>query len=417
MASFLENTQQHVARAASVLELDAAVLAILEKPREVHAFEVPMPMEDGSTRIFSAWRVQHNDVLGPYKGGIRYHPASSIDEVSALASLMTWKTSLAGLPYGGAKGAVTVDPKTMTPKELEAVSRSYVRRLVQVIGPDRDIPAPDVGTNAQVMAWMADEYGKLTGHYEPAAFTGKPVEIGGSQGREEATGFGGVVILREYLKTAGGELPATGLRIAIQGMGNVGGVIAEELAKAGHRVVALADSKGGMFREEGIDVPVMIAAKAASHGPLTEIVAGDAKIISNDELLALDVDVLIPAALENVITVENAERIQANVILEMANGPITPEADAILTRREIAVIPDILANAGGVIGSYLEWVQGRSRYYWEKEEALAKVEKLIAEAFRRVAAVRADRGVSWREAAYIRAVGRVAAAMRFRGWV
>lgn len=415
MASFLENTRQHVARAASALELGADVLASLEKPREVHAFEVPMPLEDGSTKIFSAWRVQHNDALGPYKGGIRYHPASSMDEVSALASLMTWKTSLAGLPYGGAKGAITVDPKAMTPKELEAVSRSYVRRLSQVIGPDRDIPAPDVGTNAAVMAWMADEYGKLTGHYEPAAFTGKPVEIGGSEGREEATGFGGAAVLREYLKTAGGELPSVGLRIAIQGTGNVGGIIAEELMKAGHRIVALADSKGAIFREAGIDVPVVIAAKAASRGPLAEI-SGDAKIISNEELLALDVDVLIPAALENVITAENAERIQAKIILEMANGPVTPEADVILAGREVAVIPDILANSGGVIGSYLEWVQGRSRYYWEKDEVLAKVEKAIVESFRALAKIRADRGGTWRDAAYIRAVERVVVAMRLRGW-
>lgn len=415
MASFLENTREHVRRAASALNISTDILDALEKPREVHAFEIPTVMADGSTKIFSAWRVQHNDVLGPYKGGIRYHPASSHDEVSALASLMTWKTSLAGLPFGGAKGAVTVDPKTMTPKELEAVSRSYVRRLVQVIGPDHDIPAPDVGTNAEVMAWMADEYAKLTGCYEPAAFTGKPVEIGGSHGREEATGFGGAVILGEYLKTAGGELPAAGLRVAIQGMGNVGGVIAEELVKTGHRVVALADSKGAIFREEGIDVPVVIAAKAASRGSLTDV-AGDAKIISSEELLALDVDVLIPAALENVITVENAERVQAKVILEMANGPTTPEADVILASREVAVIPDIFANSGGVIGSYLEWVQGRSRYYWEKEEVLAKIEKTVAAAFHAVAKTRNERGGTWREAAYIRAVERVAAAMRLRGW-
>lgn len=416
MASFLENTRINIARASSVLELGTDILEVLEKPQEVRAFEVPTSMEDGSTRIFSAWRVQHNDVLGPYKGGIRFHPASNLDEVSALASLMTWKTSLAGLPYGGAKGAITVDPKMMTPKELEAVSRTYVRRLSQYIGPDRDIPAPDVGTNAQVMAWMADEYGKLTGAYEPAAFTGKPIEIGGSQGREEATGFGGAVILREYLKSNGGELPRTGLRVAIQGMGNVGGVIAEELVKAGHRVVALADSKGAIYRAEGIDVPVVIAAKATANRPLTEI-AGDAKVISNDELLALDVDVLIPAALENVITEANAEKVQAKVVLEMANGPITPEADALLAQREIAVIPDILANAGGVVGSYFEWVQGRNRYYWEKDEVLARIERMLSEAFRAVARMREARGGTWREAAYIRAVERVVGAMRLRGWV
>ena len=289
MASFLENTKHYVERAASALGLGADALALLEKPKNVAAFDIPLPLDSGETRIFKAWRVQHNDALGPFKGGIRYHPASNLDEVEALASLMTWKTSLVGIPYGGAKGAVTVNPKELSARELEAISRSYVRRLFDVIGPKKDIPAPDVGTTPQVMAWMVDEYSKLVGHFEPTAFTGKPVEIGGSFGRDTATGFGGAVVLREYARSAG--LEPKKLRVAIQGFGAVGSAIANILAKEDYRVVGLSDSKGAIFNDDRIDVEEVLRVQEerglVNRRPcsLEEASGGMCKVISNEELL------------------------------------------------------------------------------------------------------------------------------------
>lgn len=428
MATFFEQTRASVGRAASALGLDAGTISLLEKPKQVHAFDIPLPMESGGlstgsgreTRIFKAWRIQHSDALGPYKGGIRYHPDSNLDEVEALASLMTWKTSLVGIPYGGAKGAVTVDPKGLLPRELEAVSRSYVRRLFDVIGPKRDIPAPDVGTTPQVMAWMVDEYSKLAGYFEPTAFTGKPVEIGGSFGRDTATGFGGAVVLREFLKAK--KLTAKKLTVAIQGFGAVGSSIARLLFKEGYRVVALSDSKGAMYQPDGIDVEATIQTQGerglVNQRPcsLEEASGGKCRVITNDALLELEVDILIPAALENVVNETNAERLTANVILEMANGPVSAEADAILASKGIEVIPDILANSGGVVGSYFEWVQGLARFYWEEDEVFSRIERIMAKAFAAVAEGRA-KGGSWREASYRLAVKRVADAMRLRGWV
>ncbi len=421
MVSFIENTNGYVREAASALGLGAGVLAWLDKPKAVHAFEIPLAMQNGGTRLYKAWRVQHNDARGPFKGGIRYHPQSNLGEVSALASLMTWKTALVGIPYGGAKGAVSVDPKTLSSKELEAVSRSYVRKLFEYIGPKRDIPAPDVGTTPQVMAWMVDEYSKLAGHFEPTAFTGKPVEIGGSFGRDTATGFGGAVVLREFLKTL--HLAPDTLRVAIQGFGAVGSAIARLLFQEGYRVVALSDSRGTIYHPDGIDVEETIRVQAergsVNQRPcsLEEASGGRCKVISNDELLELDVDVLIPAALENAITAENAGGIKARVVFEMANGPTTPEAEAMLTRRDIEVIPDILGNSGGVVGSYFEWVQSLARYYWDEAEVFSQIDKIMVKAFQAVARERQVRGGTWREASYRLAVGRVAEAMRLRGWI
>ena len=450
MATFLENTKEHVRIAASALGLSSDVLAMLEKIKEVHTFEIPLPRARrslggggdgaGETRVFKAWRVQHNDARGPYKGGIRYHPDSNLDEVSALASLMTWKTALVGIPYGGAKGAVTVNPKELSLKELEAVSRSYVRKLFDVIGPQRDIPAPDVGTNPQVMAWMVDEYSKLIGHFEPNAFTGKPVEIGGSFGRDTATGFGGAVILREYLKSDSRfQIPDSRPRVAIQGFGAVGATIAQLLFGDGYRVVALSDSRGAIYDSEGINVDEIMRVKeergSVNNLPcsLEEAAGGKCRAVSNEELLELDADILIPAALENVITGENAGRIKARVILEMANGPVTPEAEEVLAKAGVEVVPDILANAGGVVGSYFEWVQGLQRFYWEEDEVNGKIERILVKAMSAVEKEKTNGGPprstsrrgssshglggSWREAAYRLAVGRVAEAMRLRGWV
>lgn len=420
MATFFEETRASVERAAGSVGIRSDAFSVLQKPREIHAFEIPQPMENGETRVFKAWRVQHNNVLGPYKGGIRYHPASNLDEVEALASLMTWKTSLVGIPYGGAKGAVTVDPKQLSPKELEAVSRSYVRRLFDVIGPKKDIPAPDVGTTPQIMAWMMDEYSKLAGQFEPTAFTGKPIEIGGSFGRDTATGFGGAVVLREFLKPK--KLTTKKLRVAVQGFGAVGSAIARLLAEEGYSVVALSDSRGAIYDPDGFDVGELIRTQEekglVSQRPcsLEEAAGGKCRITTNEELLELDVDILIPAALEGVINAANAERVTASVILEMANGPVSAEADSILASKGVTVIPDILANSGGVVGSYFEWVQGLARFYWNEEEVFSRMEKIMARTFAAVAAEQA-KGGTWREASYRLAVRRVADAMRLRGWV
>ncbi len=420
MATFFAETRASVERAAESLGLSGGARLALQEPREVHAFEIPQPMENGETRVFKAWRVQHNNVLGPYKGGIRYHPDSDLDEVSALASLMTWKTSLVGIPFGGAKGAVTVDPKQLSVKELEQVSRSYVRRLSDAIGPKRDIPAPDVGTTPQIMAWMVDEYSKFAGHYEPTAFTGKPIEIGGSFGRDTATGFGGAVVLREFLKVK--KLKPKNLRVAIQGFGAVGSAMARLLTEEGYSVVALSDSRGATYDPDGLDVEELMRTQEengqVSQRPcsLEEASGAKCRVMTNEELLLLDVDVLVPAALENAINAGNAERVRAKVILEMANGPVSAEADAVLVAKGITLLPDILANSGGVVGSYFEWVQGLARFYWEEEEVFSRMEKIMARAFAAAAGEQA-RGGTWREASYRLAVKRVADAMRLRGWI
>ncbi|MBI2637468.1 MAG: Glu/Leu/Phe/Val dehydrogenase [Candidatus Sungbacteria bacterium] len=380
-------------------------------------------MEDGSTKKFQAWRVQHNDALGPYKGGIRFHQDSSLDEVQALASLMTWKTSLMGIPFGGGKGAVKVNPKELKPSELEQLSRGFVHGVFEAIGPERDVPAPDVNTDGQIMAWMTDEYSKMKGQNAPAAFTGKPIELGGSKGREIATAFGGFVVLREYLKKASDVSFMTGdLTCAIQGFGNVGGHIARMLAEAGFCVVALSDSKGAIYRLEGIDVSELVKMQKEKGiinnktCSLEEASGGNCKVIGNKELLELDVDILIPAALENQITKENAGNIKAKIILEMANGPTTKEAEDILVKKGIAVLPDILANGGGVVGSYFEWVQNLQRFYWEESDVIQRLDKVMSDAFRATAHTKAEYKCTWRQAAFVRAVKRVADAMRLRGY-
>ncbi|MBI2055640.1 MAG: Glu/Leu/Phe/Val dehydrogenase [Candidatus Sungbacteria bacterium] len=424
MTFFLEGVNENMTRTASELGLGAEVLNLLERPRKIHEFDIPLPLADGSIKNLRAWRVQHNDALGPFKGGIRYHPDSDLDEVMALATLMTWKTSLVGIPYGGAKGAIAVDPKSLSPKELEILSRGYVQALWQNIGPKKDIPAPDVGTNPQIMAWMVDEYSKLVGHFEPTAFTGKPVEIGGSFGRDTATGFGGAVVLREFLKQHSTlNTPQSTFSVAIQGFGAVGSAMAKLLFGQGYKIIALSDSRGAIYNADGIDVVEVIKIQEekglVSQKPcsLEEAGGGKCKTISNAELLESDVDILVPSALESVVTAENAERIQAKVILEMANGPVAPEAEEALARRGVEIIPDILANSGGVVGSYFEWVQGLARFYWEEDQVFEKIEKIMVKAFNAVAQEKGRSGGTWREASYRLAVGRVVDAMRLRGWI
>ena len=419
MSTFFEQTQILVERTASVLGLSAETLARLNTPDRVLEFEVSVTMDDGTEKKFSGWRVQHNNALGPYKGGIRFHSDSNLDEVKALASLMTWKTSLMGLPYGGAKGAVAVDPRSLSPRELEELSRGYARAIAEHIGPDKDVPAPDVGTNAQIMEWMVDEYEKIIGKPSPATFTGKPIEKGGSQGREEATGFGGYIILREFLKF---QIPnskfQTQLTAAIQGFGNVGQHIASFLYNHGLKIIAVSDSKGGLCEPEGIDIPRLLEVKEKTgiidRNKCYALSAHEmlCRDCSNASLLTLNTYILIPAALENQIIEQNAPDVKANVILEMANGPVTPEAEAILFSKGVEIIPDILANGGGVVGSYFEWVQSRENNYWEKDRVLAAIEEKMIAAFRAVAEAKETHHVSWREAAYARAIGRVAQAMR-----
>ena len=418
MSTFFEQTQTLVKRAADVLGLSAEMLTRLNTPDRVLEFELSVRMDDGTEKKFPAWRVQHNNALGPYKGGIRFHQDSNLDEVKALASLMTWKTSLMGIPYGGAKGAVVVDPRSLSARELEELSRSYVRAVAQYIGPDKDVPAPDVGTNAQIMEWMVDEYEKIVGKPSPAAFTGKPIEKGGSHGREEATGFGGYVIIKEYMAHKAFADTGENITAAIQGFGNVGQNIASFLYRHGLKIIAVSDSKGGLCEPEGINIPRLLEIKEktgiidrnkcyalSAHQMLC-------RDCSNASLLAIKTDILIPAALENQITEINAPDVKAKVILEMANGPVTPEAEALLLSQGIDIIPDILANGGGVVGSYFEWMQSGANDYWNKERVLQAIEEKMKAAFRDVANTKGTHGVSWREAAYIRALGRVVQAMK-----
>lgn len=424
MSTFFENTKQFIAHAATLAHISDDMLAKLETPDRVLSFEISIGTQEGVLKKFSGWRVQHNNVLGPYKGGIRFHPDANCDEVQALASLMTWKTSLMGLPFGGAKGAVRVDPQKLTDGELEELSRAYVRAIWKDIGADKDIPAPDVGTSPRVLDWMADEYAQLTGHQEPAAFTGKSVERGGSRGRDIATGFGGFVVLREFLNIQDAKFQSLDSTptIAIQGFGNVGANIAKILFENGFTIVAISDSRGALYEQEGINIAGVFEARektgiidrekcyAVTPEKLHE--SGKCVELNNHELLAMPVDILIPAALENQITVENAAEIRAKVILEMANGPVTPEAEEILLKKGIDVIPDILANGGGVVGSYFEWVQSREGNYWSEEEVLHRIDEKMIETFKDVVRIRKEYNISWRLASYIGALIRVAEKMQ-----
>lgn len=417
--TFLENTQKLIDETAKIAQVPGDILARLKKPERVLEFDVAV-----GNKKFTAWRVQHSSALGPYKGGIRFHPDSSLDEVQALAALMTLKTSLMGIPFGGGKGAIKVNPKDLSKKELEELSHGYVRAIFDKIGPEKDIPAPDVGTDAQIMAWMMDEYSKIAGYDVPGAFTGKPIELGGSKGREIATSFGGFVVLREYLRHAKDLALLSGdISVAVQGFGNVGGHIARILKEAGFKVVGVSDSRSAVYDNEGIDVHEIIKIQkekvksSAEKIFLEEAAEGRYKIISNKELLETDADILIPSALENQIIADNAGKIKAKVILEMANGPVTAEADEILAKNGIEVIPDILANGGGVVGSYFEWVQNLQRFYWEEEEVLGRLDKIMSDAFQAVARTKKEYGVSWRQAAFVRAIKRVADAMKLRGYI
>lgn len=409
-ADLLSTVQQQFDEAADLLDLPARLRGILRVPQRELTVNFPVKRDDGRIEVFQGFRVQHNLARGPTKGGIRYHPAVTLDETRALAMLMTWKCALAGLPYGGAKGAVIVDPKQLSIGEIERLTRRFATEISVVIGPERDIPAPDIGTNPQVMAWIMDTISMHQGYTVPAVVTGKPINIGGSEGRLEATGRGLTYVLTAASQHLG--LNIADIRLAIQGCGNVGSTVAREAAALGMKVIAISDSRGGVYNPHGLDVEAVLAHKA--H---TGSVAGvaNADLITNDELLEIECEVLVPAALSGVITAQNADRIKAQIIAEAANGPTTKAADAILYDHGCLVIPDILANAGGVTVSYFEWVQGLQEFFWSEREVNAQLRRVMTNALQQVLRVAAERQVDLRTAAYMLAVQRVADAVTTRG--
>ncbi|MBO6574188.1 MAG: Glu/Leu/Phe/Val dehydrogenase [Rhodothermales bacterium] len=397
--------------AAQILELDPGFYEYLITPTRVHITAIPVVMDSGRIKVFTGYRVIHNDILGPSKGGIRYAPDVTMDEVKALAAWMTWKCAVVNVPFGGGKGGVVCDPREMSVGELERLTRRYTSNLIDVFGPDKDIPAPDMNTNAQVMAWILDTYSMHAKRTENAVVTGKPIQLGGSLGRKEATGRG-------VMTTALAAMNKLGLRpsestVAVQGFGNVGSVAAQLMAEQGCRVVAISDVSGGYYNADGIDISKALA-YSESHGWSLEGFDG-AETISNDELLALDVDVLAPCAKEDQITSRNADKVQAKVIAEGANGPTTPKADAILKDRGVLVVPDILANAGGVTVSYFEWVQDRQGYFWSLDRVNRRLDRMMRVAFDQVYDVSQKHDVTLRIGAYVDAIKKVADALKLRG--
>ncbi len=408
--SLFDAMLQEFEEAARILSLDRGIWRILTNPKRQITVSCPVQMDNGEIVVFTGYRVQYNVTLGPAKGGIRYHPGVSLDEVTALAAWMTWKCAVAHIPFGGAKGGIVCDPTVMSKRELEALTRRYVAEIIDAIGPEKDVPAPDVNTNEQTMAWIMDTYSMHVGHTETAVVTGKPVEMGGSAGRREATGRGVMIVARESAKHVGFDI--AGARVGVQGFGNVGSVSAELLAGIGAKVVAVSDWKGGVYNAAGLDIPALI-----EHTRKNRTVAGfaAAEPLTNDQLFALDLDVLIPAALENQITMANAAGIRAKVIIEGANGPTTPDAHQHLHERGIFVVPDILANSAGVTTSYFEWVQDRYGYFWTEKEVNERLEAKMSEAFNAVLRTAVAYKVDMRTAAYILAIDRVATVTRMRG--
>lgn len=407
-----ENYLKQLENVAKYIETLSGALEILKNPLRIIEVSIPVRMDDGSVKVFKGWRSQHNNALGPTKGGIRYHPDVSKEEVMALSAWMSIKNAVVGIPYGGGKGGIKVNPKELSKGELERLSRGYIDAIYKYIGVDQDIPAPDVYTNSQIMSWMMDEYSKLVGSYQPGVITGKMKIVGGSQGRGTATARGGFFVLREALKVKGEDFK--GMTVAVQGFGNAGSFAARFLSEVGANVVAVSDSKGAIYNPQGLPYGPVVEHKKKT-GSVIDF--DGAKNISNEELLELDVDILIPAAIENVITEENADKIKAKYILELANGPITPEADKILYKKGVFILPDVLANAGGVTVSYFEWVQNRTGYYWQEREVHKKLDEVMTEAFHMVYETMKEKSVNSRVAAYIVAVNRIIEAMKARGWI
>ncbi len=408
--------QAQLSTAAELMNLDEDIHAILREPmREFHV-SIPVRMDDGTLKIFKGFRVQYNDARGPAKGGIRFHPGETVDTVRALAAWMTWKCAVVNIPLGGGKGGVICDPKDMTQSELERLSRGYIQRVGRYIGPEIDVPAPDVYTNPQIMAWMADEFAKIRGYYAPGVITGKPIAIGGSEGRGDATARGARYTIREAAKHLGLTLKEA--TVAVQGFGNAGANAAKLMAEDGCRVVGISDVGGAFHDENGIDVTRAIE-YVTENGSLAgfDAVSNCKELSPAEKVLELDVDILIPAALEGQITEKNVHNIKARMIAECANGPTTPAADKVLTEKGIFVIPDFLCNAGGVTVSYFEQVQGNMNFYWPAEEVDERLGHIMKKAFWAVVETAEKYNVNNRTGAYVVAVGRVAEAMKLRGWV
>jgi glutamate dehydrogenase (NAD(P)+) len=410
VAESFEDTNVYFERAARVMGLPDRIQRVLKNPDRVVKVEVAIELDSGDLGVFTGFRVQHNDARGPFKGGLRYHPTMDEDHSMALASLMTWKTAVVDIPYGGAKGGVDCDPKKLSPSELEKITRKFTQKIHDVIGPTVDIPAPDVNTNAQIMAWIMSEYSKFHG-FSPAVVTGKPLELHGSEGREEATGLGLTFVTEEALKRRKSAIADH--TFAIQGFGNVGSNVAKHIAARGGRILAVSDHTGGLRNRTGIDIAALLA-HAKTNGGVIKGFPG-ATPITGDEVLTEDVEVLIPAALGGVLTKANATEVRAKLIIEGANAPTTPEADEILHQRDIVVVPDILANAGGVTCSYFEWVQNIQHFRWELDEVNQKLRRYMTKAFGTIWDLATTRKVSLRTAAFIVAIGRVGKATVLSG--
>ncbi len=406
----LTSTQAIIREALEKLGYSEEVYELLKEPLRTLTVQIPVRMDNGKVKVFTGYRVQHNDAVGPTKGGIRFHPNVTEREVKALAIWMSLKCGIVDLPYGGAKGAVVCDPRTMSFRELEALSRGYVRAVSQIVGPTKDIPAPDVFTNSQIMAWMMDEYSRIDEYNSPGFITGKPLVLGGSHGRDRATAKGVAMCIREAAKKAGIDIK--GARVIVQGFGNAGGFLSKFMHDAGAKVIAISDANGALYDPNGLDIDYLLD-RRDSFGMVTNLFKDT---ITNQEMLELDCDILVPAAVQNQITAENAPNIKAKIIVEAANGPTTLEATNILTDRGILIVPDVLASAGGVTVSYFEWVQNNTGYYWTEEEIEEKLEQVMVKAFENVYNTAQTRKVNMRLAAYMVGIRKMAEACRFRGW-
>lgn len=399
----LESAQALITKTAEKMQLDKEMVKRLIEPEFAHEFALTITMDSGNKKVFKGWRIQHNSALGPYKGGIRFHPETVREEVQALATLMSIKCAVAGLPYGGGKGGIVVDPKKLSKAELERLSRAFANRITHVIGEDVDVPAPDVNTTPEIMGWMIDEYQKIIGRKSPATFTGKPISMGGSLGRTEATGRGGLFVLLSLLSKL--KKKSKGTTIAVQGFGNVGYYFAKLASEAGFKIVAISDSRSGVYDKDGVDLDRALKNKKekgnVSYG----------KKISNEELLELDVDVLVPAALENMINEKNMTKIKAGIIIEMANGPLTQEAYEYLAKEGKIIVPDVLANSGGVTVSYLEWVQGKAGFWWSEKEVNDRLKVMIVKAFEAIWKKSIAKKIPLKQAAFEVAIERITSAM------
>ncbi len=406
-----ENVLKQLDKVNKILKLDEGIYESLKKPKRFLEVNIPVIMDNGELKVFTGYRCQYNDARGPTKGGIRYHWNVSYSEVKALAAWMTWKCAVVDIPYGGGKGGIICNPKEMSDREIERLSRGFVAAIYKFIGPELDIPAPDVYTNPKVMGWMMDEFSKIRQYYSPAVFTGKPLSIGGSLGRGDATAKGAWYTIREYVKHLKWDIKNT--TSVIQGFGNAGAYISKFLYDQGSKIIAVSDSKGGIYNEKGLD-PYKVLEYKESTGSVANYPGS--KNITNEELLTLECDILCPSALENQITAENAEKIRAKMIAELANGPVTPEADEILIKNGVYQLPDFLCNAGGVTVSYFEWVQNLMNYYWTTEEVYEKLDKKMTKAFRDVISAAEKHSVDMRTASYIVAIERIVDAMKARGF-